>query len=72
MINTNKKSRGRPKGSTGSHFVNVKLEDLIEGLGHEATVLVSKSWYKALEKKTEEKALTPVDDEPRIQFTTID
>ena len=66
---TNKPTRGRPKGSTS--FTRVRLLDLTNYLGKEAPVVVSKKWLEQIGFEVEEKAievLTPVSDEPKIQF----
>lgn len=66
---TNKPTRGRPKGATS--FTRVKLSDLTNYLGKEAPVVVSKKWLEQIGFEVEEKAievLTPVSDEPKIQF----
>lgn len=41
---TPKRGRGRPKGTSGSVFVKVKIADLINHLGTNMTVVVSKKW----------------------------
>jgi hypothetical protein len=66
---TNKPTRGRPKGATS--FTRIKLSDLINHVGKEAPVVVSKKWLEQIGFEVEEKAievLTPVSDEPKIQF----
>jgi hypothetical protein len=66
---TNKPTRGRPKGATS--FTRVRLLDLTNYLGKEAPVVVSKKWLEQIGFEVEEKAievLTPVSDEPKIQF----
>lgn len=66
---TNKPTRGRPKGATS--FTRIKLCDLINHVGKEAPVVVSKKWLEQIGFEVEEKAievLTPVSDEPKIQF----
>lgn len=66
---TNKPTRGRPKGSTS--FTKVRLSDLNNHLGKHAPVVVSKKWLEQLGIHMEEKpkkVLTPVSDEPKIQF----
>jgi len=66
---TNKPTRGRPKGATS--FTRVRLSDLTNYLGNEAPVVVSKKWLEQIGFEVEEKAievLTPVSDEPKIQF----
>jgi hypothetical protein len=66
---TNKPTRGRPKGSTS--FTRVRLLDLTNYLGKEAPVVVSKKWLEQIGFEVEEKTievLTPVSDEPKIQF----
>jgi len=66
---TNKPTRGRPKGSTS--FTRVRLLDLTNYLGKEAPVVVSKKWLEQIGFAAEEKpieVLTPVSDEPKIQF----
>jgi hypothetical protein len=44
MSNTPKRGRGRPKGSTS--FISIKLADLIDNLGLNAKVAVSKKWLE--------------------------
>ena len=66
---TNKPTRGRPKGATS--FTRVRLLDLTNYLGKEAPVVVSKKWLEQIGFEVEKKAievLTPVSDEPKIQF----
>jgi hypothetical protein len=66
---TNKPTRGRPKGATS--FTRIKLSDLINHVGKEAPVVVSKKWLEQIGFQVEEKTievLTPVSDEPKIQF----
>lgn len=66
-----KKKQGRPKGSTGSHFVKVKMSDLANHIGSQGNVVVSKRWLQDMGIHVEEEAkklLTPVNDEPKIQF----
>jgi hypothetical protein len=66
---TNKPTRGRPKGATS--FTRVKLSDLTNYLGKEAPVVVSKKWLEQIGFEVEEtpiEVLTPVSDEPKIQF----
>jgi len=66
---TNKPRRGRPKGATS--FTRVRLLDLTNYLGKEAPVVVSKKWLEQIGFAAEEKpieVLTPVSDEPKIQF----
>jgi hypothetical protein len=66
-----KKKQGRPKGSTGSHFVKVKMSDLANHIGGQGNVVVSKRWLQDMGIHVEEKpkkVLTPVSDEPKIQF----
>jgi len=66
---TNKPTRGRPKGATS--FTRVKLSDLTNYLGKEAHVVVSKKWLEQIGFEVEEtpiEVLTPVSDEPKIQF----
>jgi hypothetical protein len=75
MNNTSNKKRGRPKGTTGSHYINIKIGDLVNSIGHQGEVVVSKAWYEGLGIQSEDsgkKVLTPPLDEPRIQFSTID
>jgi len=70
-----KKKQGRPKGSTGSHFVKVKMSDLTSYIGSEGTVVVSKRWLQEMGihvEKEAEKVLTPVDDEPKIHFNVYE
>ena len=66
---TNKPTRGRPKGATS--FTRIKLSDLTNYLGEEAPVVVSKKWLEQIGFEVEEtpiEVLTPVSDEPKIQF----
>jgi hypothetical protein len=75
MINPDKNKRGRPKGSTGSHFVKIKLSDLTGYLGHNAGVVVSKKWLNEMGIYVEDvpkKFLTPMIEEPKIQFNITD
>jgi len=66
---TNKPTRGRPKGATS--FTRVRLCDLINHVGKEAPIVVSKKWLEQIGftvEKTPIEILTPVSDEPTIQF----
>ena len=68
-----KRGRGRPKGSTS--FSRIRLGDLINHLGSEASVVVSNKWLAQVginAPETPIKTLTTVDEEPKIQFTVID
>jgi hypothetical protein len=80
MSNTTKRGRGRPKGSTS--FISIKLADLINNLGPNANVSVSKKWldsvvgevvsYVDIEKPSTPSltisSVTDEDPEERIQF----
>lgn len=80
MSNTTKRGRGRPKGSTS--FISIKLADLINNLGPNANVSVSKKWldsvvgevvsYVDIEKPSTPSltisSVTEEDPEERIQF----
>ncbi len=46
MSNTTKRGRGRPKGSTS--FISIKLANLINNLGPNANVSVSKKWLDSV------------------------
>jgi len=46
MSNTTKRGRGRPKGSTS--FISIKLANLINNLGPNANVSVSKKWLDSI------------------------
>ena len=46
MSNTPKRGRGRPKGSTS--FISIKLADLVNNLGLNAKVSVSKRWLEGI------------------------
>ena len=78
MNNKPGERRGRPKGSKGTHFVKVKLSQLIAELGTNFTVVVSKKWLAdiGIEVKAPESGaklfLTPVNDEPKIQFNVTE
>lgn len=66
---TNKPTRGRPKGSTS--FARVRLNDLTDHMGFNANIVVSKKWLEQIGFEVEEtpiEVLTPVSDEPKIQF----
>lgn len=66
---TNKPTRGRPKGATS--FTRVRLSDLMNHLGKEAPIVVSKKWLEQIGfavEKTPIEILTPVSDETTIQF----
>lgn len=68
-----KRGRGRPKGSTS--FVKIRLGDLTGYLGLEASAVVSRKWLNEMGIDVEEKpkkVLTPVDDEPKIQFNVTE
>jgi len=75
MSNTPKRGRGRPKGSTS--FISIKLADLINNLGPNANVSVSKKWLDSVgieiqESSTPSLTISSVTDEPEavetIQF----
>ena len=72
-MNETPKKRGRPAGSTS--FTRIKLKDLADQLGQQATVVVSKRWLEevgltvdASPAKTEtiQEATEP---EEKIQFS---
>jgi hypothetical protein len=52
MSNTPKRGRGRPKGSTS--FISIKLADLVNNLGLNAKVSVSKRWLEGIGFEIEE------------------
>lgn len=52
MSNTPKRGRGRPKGSTS--FISIKLADLVNNLGLNAKVSVSKRWLEGVGFEIEE------------------
>ena len=68
-----KRGRGRPSGSTS--FVKIKLQDLIDNLGKNASVVVSKKWMEEIGLTQDDS--TPIvaastfinEEEPKIQFT---
>lgn len=78
--NQDKKSRGRPRGSTS--FINVRLGDLASRLGNDAAISVSKKWLTNIGLVVEDtaapiKAIVPhpieilhpsQPEEPKIQF----
>tara|TARA_B100001057_G_C22097266_1_gene661833 strand:+ start:172 stop:408 length:237 start_codon:yes stop_codon:yes gene_type:complete len=75
MSNTPKRGRGRPKGSTS--FVSIKLADLINNLGPNANVSVSKKWLDSIGIEIQESSapsmvVSSITDEPEavetIQF----
>jgi len=75
MSNTPKRGRGRPKGSTS--FVSIKLADLINNLGPNANVSVSKKWLDSVGIEIQESSapsmvVSSITDEPEavenIQF----
>ena len=45
-MNETPKKRGRPAGSTS--FTRIKLKDLADQLGQQATVVVSKRWLEEI------------------------
>lgn len=68
-----KRGRGRPSGSTS--FVKIKLQDLIDNLGKNASVVVSKKWMEEI-GLTQDDSIPIVaastiinEEEPKIQFT---
>lgn len=73
MINTNKPKRGRPPGS--SSFTRVRLRDLVNYLGVNNSVVVSKKWLTqvGLTVKTDlplvEIPNVKEEQESKIQFT---
>ena len=46
MNEPKKKQRGRPKGSTS--FTRVNISDLINAVGRNATIVVSKKWLEEI------------------------
>jgi len=70
---TNKPRRGRPKGATS--FIKVPLRDLVDYLGGDANVVASKKWILDIGMHVEESqknVLTPINDEPKIQFNVYE
>jgi hypothetical protein len=70
---THIKRRGRPAGSTS--FVRVKLSDLIDSMGVNANIVVSKKWLEEIGLTTETPALTilpqaaPAVEMEKIEFS---
>jgi hypothetical protein len=66
------KQRGRPKGSNS--FVKVRMSDLVNTLGPQASIMVSKIWMRENGLTLDEKPITisPVADIPapeeKIEF----
>ena len=65
------KRRGRPAGSTS--FVRVNISDLINAVGQNARVVVSKKWLEEIGLTVEEPVATLIssvrEEQPRIEFT---
>lgn len=76
-MNTPAPKRGRPKGTTGSHFLRVSLKDLNDRLNASASVVVSKKWLQEIGLTIEEQVATiapaPEPEEKiQVQVTTFD
>jgi len=68
-----KRGRGRPKGATS--FAKIKLNDLTNYLGRDASVVVSKKWLSEVGISIEDnpkKVLTPVDESDKIHFNVYE
>jgi hypothetical protein len=67
------KRRGRPAGSTS--FVRVNISDLIDSMGPNAKIVVSKKWLEEIGLTVETPAVTlaPIreaaEEQPKIEFT---
>jgi len=73
-MNETPKKRGRPAGSTS--FTRIKLKDLADQLGQQATIVVSKRWLEeigltvdASPTKTESIQEATELEEKKIQFS---
>lgn len=70
-----KRKRGRPKGATGSYFVEVKMADLIGLLGNNFTATVSRKWLESIglevdtDKPNRVKAAVEEPPETTIEYT---
>jgi hypothetical protein len=66
------KRRGRPAGSTS--FVRVNISDLINSMGPNAKIVVSKKWLEEIGLTVETPAVTlapireVVEEQPKIEF----
>lgn len=69
---SSKKGRGRPAGSTS--FVRINISDLIDAVGKNARIVVSKKWLEEIGLTIESPApkliatQAPVAEEPKIDF----
>tara|TARA_R110002012_G_C11604562_1_gene607626 strand:+ start:122 stop:370 length:249 start_codon:yes stop_codon:yes gene_type:complete len=78
-MSNNKSNRGRPKGATS--FVRVSLKDLMQQIGENASVVVSKKWLEGITGGVDElppanteasqikEVEEPTPETERIQFT---
>jgi hypothetical protein len=68
-----KRGKGRPAGSTS--FIRVNISDLINAVGQNARIVVSKKWLEeiGLTIETPVATLAPireaVEEQPKIEFT---
>jgi hypothetical protein len=70
---TQTKRRGRPAGSTS--FVRVNISDLLDAVGKNARVMVSKKWLEEIGLTIDAPVATlapireAVEEQPKIEFT---
>ena len=70
---TQKRGRGRPKGTSGSVFVKMKLSDIKNRIGDDSIIIVSKKWLTNLGYMVKEDHVELIEptNEPtdKIQYT---
>jgi len=70
---TPKRGRGRPKGTSGSVFVKMKLSDIKNRIGDDSIIIVSKKWLTNLGYMVNEDHVELIEptNEPtdKIQYT---
>lgn len=69
MSNTPKRGRGRPKGSTS--FVKIRLSDLIDNFGKNASIPVSKRWLEGVGFDFDEKPAPKVEKASPVRITQV-
>lgn len=69
MSNTPKRGRGRPKGSTS--FVKIRLSDLIDNFGKNASIPVSKRWLEGVGFDFDEKPAPKVEKASPVRIAQV-